>query len=156
MEQRVTRVFIAGIMQGSRRDDGVDDQGYRQQIAAALRRYVPGIEIIDPWEKFPDSPGYTYEQGKRVFMTMNAAAAAVDALVAFVPEASMGTAIEMWQAYQAGVPVYCISPLTANWVVRFLSKQVFPSIEAFEAFVAQGGMNHVESPSSSEDRAAAF
>ncbi len=135
------RVFIAGIMQGSRRDDGVDNQGYRRQIAATLRRCVPGVEIIDPWELFPDSPGYTYERGKQVFVSLCQQAAAVDALVAYVPEASMGTAIEMWQAYSAGAPVYCISPLTANWVVRFLSEKVFPSIEAFEAFVAEGGLN---------------
>ncbi len=128
-------------MQGSRRDDGVDDQSYRRQISSALRRHVPGVEIVDPWELFPDSPGYTAERGQQVFISLCEAAAKVDALVAYVPTASMGTAIEMWQAYGAGVPVYCISPLTANWVVRFLSKQVFPSIEAFEAFVAEGGLN---------------
>jgi hypothetical protein len=139
------RVFIAGIMQGSRRDDGVDDQGYRQQIAAVLRRHAPGVETVDPWELFPDSPGYTYEQGKQVFISLCEEAARVDTLVAYAPEASMGTAIEMWQAYLAGAAIYCISPLTANWVVRFLSKQVFPSIEAFEAFVAEGGLDGVES-----------
>lgn len=135
------KVFIGGIMQGSRRDDDVDDQGYRQQISSALRRHVPGVEIVDPWELFPDSPGYTAERGQQVFISMCEAAAHVDALVAYVPTASMGTAIEMWQAYGAGTPVYCISPLTANWVVRFLSRQVFPSIEAFERFVAEGGLN---------------
>jgi hypothetical protein len=135
------KIFIAGIMQGSRLDDDVDDQGYRQQVSSVLRRYVPGVEIVDPWELFPDSPGYTAERGQQVFISMCEAAAQVDAMVAYVPTASMGTAVEMWQAYRAGAPVYCISPLTANWVVRFLSKQVFPSIEAFETFVAEGGLN---------------
>jgi hypothetical protein len=135
------RVFIAGIMQGSRRDAEVDSQAYRQQIAATLRQHLPGVEIIDPWELFPDSPGYTKEQGRRVFLSMCEAAARVDALVAFAPHASMGTAIEMWQAYRAGVPVYCISPMTANWVVWFLSERIFPSIEAFTAFVAEGGLD---------------
>ena len=138
------RIFIAGIMQGSRRDNEVDDQGYRQQIAASLRRHLPEAEIVDPWELFPDSPGYTDEQGKRVFISMCEAAADTDALVAYVPEASMGTAVEMWQAYRAGVPVYCISPLTANWVVRFLARRVFPNLEAFEAFVAQGRLGNGE------------
>jgi hypothetical protein len=32
------RIFIAGIMQGSRRDNGVDDQSYRQRIASTLVR----------------------------------------------------------------------------------------------------------------------
>lgn len=136
------KVFIAGIMQGSHLDDSVVDQGYRQQIAATLRQHLTDVEIVDPWELFPDSPGYTYEQGKRTFLSMNQAAAQVDALVAYVPQASMGTAIEIWQAYQAGIPVYCISPLETNWVVRFLSKEIFNSIQAFEAFVAQGGLDH--------------
>ncbi len=137
------KVFIAGIMQGSRLDDGVDDQSYRRRIAAVLKHHLPGVEIIDPWEIFPDSPGYTDEQGKRVFISMSEAAAQVDALVAYVPRASMGTAIEMWQAAYVGqAKVYCISPLATNWVVRFLSDKVFPSLEAFEEFVAKGGMNH--------------
>jgi hypothetical protein len=33
-------------------------------------------------------------------MKLNDAAATADVLVAYVPEASMGTAIEMWQAFR--------------------------------------------------------
>ena len=50
----------------------------------------------------------------------------------------MGTAIEMWNAYQNNVPVYTISPLTENWAVSSLSERVFPDMAAFAAFVASG------------------
>ena len=38
--------------------------------------------------------------------------------------ASMGTALEMFSAYRAGVPVYAVRPMGANWVVRALSRRV--------------------------------
>ena len=136
------RVFIAGIMQGSRLDKDVEDQGYRERIASAIRARVPDMDILDPWALHPDSPTYDFERGKQVYLSLNDAAAQAQVLVAYVPQASMGTAIEMWQAAYVGqAKVYCISPLVTNWVVRFLSDKVFPSIEAFEEFVAEGGMN---------------
>ena len=33
----------------------------------------------------------------------------------------MGTAIEMWEAYQHGAAVVTISPMRHNWAVKFLS-----------------------------------
>jgi len=132
------KVFIGGIMQGSRRDSGVEDQGYRERIAAAIRAHVPDAEIVDPWALHPASPTYDNDKGKQVFMDLNVAAATADVLVAYVPEASMGTAIEMWQAYQAGACILTISPLAENWVIKFLSKRVFTTLDEFIAFVNSG------------------
>jgi len=142
------RIFIAGIMQGSRRDNGVDDQGYRQRIASTIRAWMPDAEIIDPWAMHPDSPAYADDLAKPVFMSLNDAAATADVLVAFVPQASMGTAIEMWQAFKAGARVLTISPLAENWVVKFLSDRVFGTLEEFEQFAAQGGLEGLVSASS--------
>jgi hypothetical protein len=64
-------------------------------------------------------------------------------VVAYVPQASMGTAIEMWQAYQAGVPLVTISPLAANWVVRHLSDVVLPDLCAFQSWIASGGLDNL-------------
>jgi hypothetical protein len=58
-------------------------------------------------------------------------AAASDPLIAYVPTASMGTALEMYVAHQRGVPVVTISPLAENWVVRALSRWVFPDVGSF-------------------------
>ena len=56
------RVFIAGIMQGSRSAGGIEDQDYRREIAQIMQRHVPGVEVLDPLELHPDSVGYSPEQ----------------------------------------------------------------------------------------------
>jgi len=57
-------------------------------------------------------------------------------VLAFVPEASMGTAIEMWEAHQHGAAVIAISPLRHNWAVKFLSHAIYADVESFEAALA--------------------
>ena len=135
------RVFISGIMQGSRTDKGIDAQDYRRDIAQIVRRHVPGVEVLDPLELHPSSVGYGPDQAKETLLELAALAGQVDVLVAYVPSASMGTAIEMWNAYQRGRRIYTISPLADNWVVRSLSRRVFPDMTTFEGFVASGGLS---------------
>jgi len=133
------RFFISGIMQGSRADVGIHDQNYRVAIRMAIKARFTEAEIIDPLELHPDA-GLSYgpEEARRALLELAEEAAQADVLIAYLPEASMGTAVEMWQAYRAGKPVLTISPLAENWVVKFLSTRVFPSLEAFESFVAEG------------------
>ncbi|MFQ5813274.1 MAG: hypothetical protein ACE5I2_08820 [Anaerolineae bacterium] len=133
------RFFIAGIMQGSLAEADIHDQSYRAAIRAAIKSRFGEAEIIDPIELHPDAGlNYGPEEARRTLLEMTEEAAQADVLIAYVPEASMGTAVEMWQAYRAGKPVLTISPLAENWVVRFLSTRVFPSLAAFESFVAEG------------------
>lgn len=133
------RFFIAGIMQGSLAEIGIHDQSYRVAIGTAIKARFPEAEIIDPLELHPDGGlNYGPEEAKRTLLEMAAEAALADVLIAYLPEASMGTAVEMWEAHRAGKPVLTISPLAENWVVRFLSTRVFPSLAAFESFVAEG------------------
>ena len=135
------RVFIAGIMQGSRSAGGIEGQDYRREVAQIVQRHIPGVEVLDPFELHPDSVGYSPEQARRTLLELVELAGRVDVLVAFVPSASMGTAIEMWNAYQGGVRIYTISPLADNWVVSSLSERVFPDIAAFAACIANGGLS---------------
>ena len=134
------QVFIAGIMQGSRQDLHITSQNYRDQIAALIREHIPQAEIIDPNQIHPDGVNYDRELAKKTLIEMAQRAAEVNCLIAYVPEASMGTALEMWHAYSAGVPVYTISPMEENWVIFSLSEQVFPDMAAFGEFVAAGGL----------------
>lgn len=134
------RVFIAGIMQGSLPGVEVHDQDYRGAIQEIILARHPEAEIIDPWELHPESPSYDAERGKRTFLELIEEAGRADIVVAYLSQASMGTAIEMWRAYEKGVPILTISPLTENWVVKFLSTQVFPTMKEFEAFVGEGGL----------------
>ena len=62
----------------------------------------------------------------------------IDVLLAFVPEASMGTAIEMWEAHQHGAAVITVSPLKHNWAVKFLSHAIYADLPEFEAALQSG------------------
>ncbi len=134
------RLFVAGIMQGSRRDEDICEQDYRTIIREIILAKYPDAEVICPFQLYPDSVGYGYEEGEQTFLELAGRAAEADILVAYLPEASMGTAIEMWQAYTAGARILTISPMRDNWVVKFLSDRVFDSLQAFAHFVASDGL----------------
>lgn len=134
------QVFIGGIMQGSERGLGINDQGYRQTIGRLLKARHPDAEIVDPLALFPDSLAYDDDRARRIFFDLAQAAAEADVVVAWLPEASMGTALEMVRAFDAGTPVVSISPMAHNWFVRFLSQRVFPNLEAFDEWLQDGGL----------------
>jgi molybdopterin converting factor small subunit len=131
-------VFIGGIMQGSRCENTIDAQDYRHIIGQCLRQHVPNVEVIDPFELHPKSVNYDTDEARRTLLALAQSAGQADAVVVYLPEASMGTALEIWSAYHAGKPVFAISPLIYNWVVRCLTTRVFASLEDFCAFVADG------------------
>jgi hypothetical protein len=135
------RFFIAGVMQGSSDGSRIADQGYRQSIAQALLARWPDTEVVDPFSLHPNSLEYDDAAARETLFAMIQLAVNSDLVIAYVPEASMGTALEMYAAYQAGVPVVTISPMTHNWVVRSLSRRVFADLEGFIAFV-----ENVDSP----------
>jgi len=131
-------------MQGSRQDKGIHAQSYRTYLRDLIRRHVPEAEVICPWELNPESVNYSDEQARRCFFDMAQQAAECDVLVAYVPEASMGSAVEMWRAFEAGKTVLTISPMSENWVIRFLSHRVFATLEDFACFVADGGLTALD------------
>lgn len=137
------RIFIAGIMQGSRLDRYIVAQDYRRVIAQAIRERIPAAEIVDPNDLHPNGVDYDDEQAKKTLLELAALAGRADLVVAYVPQASMGTAIEMWEAFRAGAPVVTISPMAANWVIRHLSAVVLPDLDAFGAWVAGGGLDRL-------------
>ena len=132
------RFFLAGIMQGSHRGTLLHDQAYRSRLRELISRHFENAEVYDPLADHQDSLDYDDEVAREVFLRHNRMCRSVDVVIAFVPEASMGTAIEMWEAHQHGRIVIAISPLAYNWTVRFCSHEVFPDDEAFEAAVRSG------------------
>ncbi|MCD8141597.1 MAG: hypothetical protein LUE17_17830 [Planctomycetaceae bacterium] len=133
------RFFIAGIIQGSL-PDTCHPQDYRVEIGTLLKRAFPGSEVFDPVEEYPDSIEYDDARASAAFFDLMDRAGRCDVLVAFVPEASMGTAIELWNAHHAGSLVVCVSGLTLNWVVRYCSDLVVETIPALENLVADGSL----------------
>jgi len=127
--------FLAGIIQGSNTGKTLQNQDYRDKIKANLRKYFPDAKIFDPMDKHPDSVNYDYRTGESVFLGYIKLATQCDCVIAYLPQASMGTAIEMWECYKKDVPIWTISPMKENWSVKFLSKRIFESLEEFEKYL---------------------
>jgi len=127
-------------MQGSRQDPDICSQDYRTAIREIILQKYPQAEIICPFDLYPESPYYGPEDGKRTFLDLADRAKEADFLIAYLPEASMGTAIEMWQAYGERVPILSISPMAENWVIKFLSARTFATLQEFAEFVDNDGV----------------
>ncbi|MEA3336684.1 MAG: hypothetical protein U9R25_12290 [Chloroflexota bacterium] len=135
------RVFLSGIMQGSLVENGVHAQDYRAYLTDLFKAQVPGVEIYDPWAAFPDSLSYGDGKVEAALIAIVEEAARSDLVIAYLPQASMGTALEMWEAWRAGVPVIAITPLEANWVVRTCASWRFDSLEDFSSQVRKQGLD---------------
>ena len=132
------RFFIGGIIQGSKQDHSIHSQEYRKSIIAILSEAFPSAEIYCPVENHPDSAAYDDARANEVFMSHLEMVKKSDCLVVYLPEASLGSAIEMWEAYKNNRMIVTISVMAANWVVRILSDHICHDIRSFHDFVAHG------------------
>lgn len=132
------RIFLAGIMQGSHYGPVMHHQGYRDELKSLLRQHWPGAEVYDPLADHRESLGYRDDQARDVFLHHNRMCGECDLLIAFVPEASMGTAIEMWEAHRHGKMVIAISPLSLNWTIKYCSDLLFADVGSFTEELISG------------------
>ena len=130
-------IFIAGIIQGSKKDSGLYPQDYRKRLKDLLEKYFPDHHVYCPVSNHPNCASYTDEQAKDTFFYHIDLVRKASLVVAYIPEASMGTAIEMWEAYKSGTPVWVITPMKHNWVVRITADKIFESIEELEAYLEE-------------------
>lgn len=151
------RVFVAGTMQGASNGLEIADQGYRDVIRDAVLERFPEAECLDPGRPVQelvagvasrpedlarlaaqlggprvdlDALDDDVQRVRTAFREMTALAAACDLVIAYLPGTtpSMGTAMEMYQAYLAGVPVLAITDQrmnlsllsTATWIISGL------------------------------------
>lgn len=131
------RVFICGIIQGSHPDLSVHKQAYRDELRRLVEKNLPHSEVYCPVSLHPESPSYDDRQAAQVLEESVEAAKASDLLIAYVPEASMGSAIEIWEAKRAGVKVVSITPLKDNWVIRYASDVILENCGELEAYLKE-------------------
>jgi len=129
------KIFIAGIMQGSKQEHAIQDQDYRLRIREAVEANHPEAEIVDPYAMFPDSVEYDRTRARQVLFEMGEEAASADILIAYLPSASMGTALEMLRAYDNGGTILTITPMATNWFIWGLSKKIFSTLDEFCTWV---------------------
>ncbi|MBS1248880.1 MAG: hypothetical protein MAG431_00447 [Chloroflexi bacterium] len=137
------KIFIAGVMQGSIKGHGIQGQDYRERIREAVKINHPDAKIVDPFSLFPDSVDYNDQRAKQVLFEMAAEAGASDMVISYLPEASLGTALEMIRAYDNGKTIFTISPMEKNWVIRALSTKLFPSLDEFCDWVSQNHLSEI-------------
>jgi hypothetical protein len=131
----INKIFIAGVIQGSHQDKTIHAQSYRQELRNLLASKFPDAQIYDPFEGHENSIEYDDVQGRATFLSGIKAVQESDLVIAYLPHASLGTAIEVWESHKKGIPVWTISPMKTNWVVRFCSDKVFENIEDFAAYL---------------------
>ena len=136
-------IFLAGIIQGSIAEAKIHSQDWREPIKQAIARCLPQAEVYCHYTQHPNSITYGLDEIKATLADGIARAAACDVLVAYVPSASMGTAVEIYEAARAGAVVLTISPMIANWVLRAYSDRLLATVEEFEAFLAAGGLTQL-------------
>ena len=132
------RFFLAGIMQGSHVGAVLHNQNYRERIKRLLAEHIPARRFTIRWVIMPTSLEYDDDRAREVFWYHNRLCRTVDVVLAFLPEASIGTAIEMFEAYEHGRIVVVISPMQHNWAVKFLSHLLYADLEEFERSVRSG------------------
>lgn len=137
------RVYLAGTISGNL-NNGIISQDYREKISGLLKEVYPGIEVHDPRTGHENSLNYDDNQARQMFTEcIRNATYGTDVMVAYLPEASMGTAVEIYEASRRGNYVIIITPLTNNWIVRLYGNRVFSSIEDFSACLFSGEFDSV-------------
>ncbi|UCG23578.1 MAG: MoaD/ThiS family protein [Chloroflexota bacterium] len=139
-------VFIAGIMQGSRSDHLIDAQDYRQRITDALETYYPGVRVSDPFALHPESVSYEMDRVRETLEALATLAGQADVVIAYLPTASMGTAIEMWTAYNANKYIIAVTELKHNWVVKVTADQVVPDLDSLLDLLESGQLAGILNP----------
>jgi hypothetical protein len=129
------KIFFAGIIQGSHLGMDIHAQNYRETIKEIVRGQYPESELFDPFEGHEGSIHYNDDEARETFFKHLGEVYTSDLMIAYLPQASLGTSIEIWEAYNHGVPVISISPMTTNWIIRFLPKRNFETIERFKQFI---------------------
>ncbi len=136
-------VFLAGVMQGSKVELAIHDQGWREPIKAILTAHLPTADVYCHYTQHPQSVGYELPQVRQTLEDGNRRAGECDLLIAYLPTASMGTAIEMYEASRNGAAVVTVTPLTANWVVRVYSDAVCPDLQALHDLAESGELAEI-------------
>ena len=146
------KVFLAGIIQGSLEGSDMHAQDYREKLKKILHDRLPDLTLFDPCEHHPNSIDYDNEKARATFLHHLEIIEESDLVIAYLPSASMGTAIEMWRAYEFRVPIISISPLTTNWTIRLLSDRNFETIDDFQAFISENDIGKIYGPGAAVSR----
>ena len=113
-------------------------QDYRRAIADVIRQSDPEAIILDPMEVVKEraaSLGKSLETLENVQETFTEVVELVkdcDVIVSNLPVASMGSAVELWEAHKAKLRIFTISPMKDNWTIRSVTHHNFTDLADFK------------------------
>lgn len=124
-------------------DNQISDQDYRLRISNALKKNIPDVRISDPWALNPGSVDYDLVKARQTFLEMTALAGEADLLIAYLPTVSMGTAMEMWQAFRSNTYIVAVTPHVHHWAIRFTADEVLPDLESLLDKIQDGHFSRI-------------
>jgi nucleoside 2-deoxyribosyltransferase len=127
--------FLAGVIQGSIQEKDVHRQDYRERIKGILAEKAPDCKVFCPVEAHRSSVEYDDDAARETFFGHLDIIRQCRVLIAYLPVASMGTAIEMEVCRAEGIPIVAVSPMALNWVIRLYSHAIVPDLPALAAWV---------------------
>jgi hypothetical protein len=158
----VRKVFLAGTMQGANRGTEVSDQSYRTTIPALVRSSYPQAICFDPSadvarqlgdpaitsmvkEMIAAAPPVIHVEAlppqigdlRDTFHRMTLEVEKCDLCIAYLPDGalSMGTAMEMYAAWRAGVPVVAVTELVQNLAILSVSDWILRDLDALATWL---------------------
>jgi hypothetical protein len=131
------KIFLAGIMQGSKPEMAIHDQSWREPMRDVLLRHFPDAEIYCHYSRHRDSVSYEKPDIRTTFDEGVQACVDSDLVVCYLPSASMGTAIEMEAAYRNGTKVISVTPMDSNWVVQLYSHAIVSDFDALDTYLKE-------------------
>lgn len=145
------KIFLAGIIQGSLQEAKIHGQDWRDPIKTLLAEYFDDVEIYCHFSRHPNSISYELPEIRGTFQQGLEMACESDLVIAYLPSASMGTAIEIYEAFKRGSKIVAISPMVPNWVLRIYSHAIVENIEEFSDFVKSGKLQELVSSSNKKN-----
>lgn len=169
LESATPAVFIAGTMQGSRRGADQLTQGYREAIRHLVLKHFPQATVRCPAQHMQQRLASDEESIREahaalassreidvtnmplplqkltgIFHELVDVSAASDLCIAWLPdhEASMGTAVEMYAAWCAGVPVIAVTEMRQNLAVLSCASLILPDLESLSECLQKEAMQH--------------
>lgn len=156
------KIFISGIMQGGAKEMKVSDQSYREGITKILLEYYEDAQIIDPLDFMVTRFGQKQGELFSLFQNLNSQnviykeslpiealevtnafneimdlVISSDILIAFLGEkTSMGTAMEIWQAYKNRIPIITITSLKHNLSILSTSTLICETLDDFKEVIS--------------------
>lgn len=147
--------FLSGVMQGKKADgDGVEgtvNQDYRAEMNSAIKACDASATVVEPWDLVGELCKEVYAEGtpqseyfkddahvRKAFGIVVEAAAAADVVISYLPEASMGSAVEIHAARQNNRTILAVAPgsMAGNWVVRSYADHTFSSIDELRGWLS--------------------